>query len=248
MTVRARQAIAESVAVVGYTKYIDLCAPFLAGKDIISSAMGQEVERVNLAVDLAVRGKTVSLISSGDSGIYGMSGLAVEILQKRHVDIEVEIVPGVPAMVSAASLLGAPLNIDVASISLSDHLVPWTDIARRIESAAESDFVIAIYNPKSRARRDHLAKAREIVLRHRRPSTPVGIVSNAYRPGQTVTITSLETMLDHPVDMDSLVIIGNSTTEVSGGRLITPRGYGNKYDLLEKKTRRRQANAGPEPR
>ena len=248
MTVRARQAISESVAVVGYKKYIDLCAPFLVGKDIIFSAMGQEVERVNLAIDLAARGKMVSLISSGDSGIYGMSGLAVEILQKRHADIEVEIVPGVPAMVSAASLLGAPLNIDVASISLSDHLVPWPDIARRIESAAESDFVIAIYNPKSRARIGHLAKAREIILGRRRPSTPVGIVSNAYRPGQTVIIASLETMLDHPVDMDSLVIIGNSTTEVSDGRLITPRGYSHKYNLTEKKTRRRQANAHPGPR
>jgi len=248
MTVRARQAISQSGTVVGYKKYMDLCAPFLAGKDTVSSAMGQEVERVNLAVDLAADGKAVSLISSGDSGIYGMAGLAVEVLQKRHADIEVEIVPGVPAMVSAASLLGAPLNIDVASISLSDHLVPWKDIARRIESATESDFVIAVYNPKSRARRGHLAKAREIILGHRLPSTPVGIVSNAYRTGQTVTITSLETMLDHPVDMDSLVIIGNSTTEVWGGRLITPRGYSRKYNLEEKKTRSRQANAGPGPR
>ena len=247
MTVRARQAISESGTVVGYKTYIDLCAPLLAGKDIMSGAMGQEVERVNLAIDLAARGKTVSLISSGDPGIYGMSGLAAEILLNKHADIEVEIVPGVPAMVSAASLLGAPLNIDVASISLSDHLVPWPDIVRRIESAAESDFVIAIYNPKSRARRGHLAKAREIILGRRRPSTPVGIVSNAYRPGQTVTIASLETMLDHPVDMDSLVIIGNSTTQVCGDRLITPRGYSNKYNLIEKKKRRRQVNAPLEP-
>lgn len=248
MTVRARQAISESGTVVGYKTYIDLCGPFLAGKDIISSAMGQEVERVNQAIELAARGKTVSLISSGDSGIYGMSGLAAEILQQRHANIEVEIVPGVPAMVSAASLLGAPLNIDVASISLSDHLVRWPDIARRIEKAAESDFVIAIYNPKSRARRLHLARAREIILKYRRPSTPVGIVSNAYRPGQIVTIASLETMLDHPVGMDSLIIIGNSTTQACGDRLITPRGYSNKYNLLEKKKRRRQTNERPEQR
>ena len=247
MTMRARQAISESGVVVGYRTYIDLCGPLLAGKDIISTAMGKEVERVNKAIDLAAQGKTVSLISSGDSGIYGMSGLAVEILQQRHTDIEVEIVPGVPAMVSAASLLGAPLNTDVASISLSDHLVPWPDIERRIESAAGSDFVIAIYNPKSKVRQHHLARAREIILRHRRPSTPVGIVSNAYRPGQNVTIASLETMLEHPVDMDSLIIIGNSTTRVSGGRLITPRGYSNKYDLLGKKKCQNQAHARPEP-
>jgi precorrin-3B C17-methyltransferase len=224
--------------VVGYSTYIDLIKPFLTGKETVATSMGKEIERVNRAIEMAATGKTVSLISSGDPGVYGMAGLASEILSQSCHEIAMEVIPGVPAAMAAAALLGAPLNTDVASISLSDHLLPWAGIVRRLYSAAKGDFIIALYNPKSKVRPQHLAKAREIILKHRKSSTPVGIVSNAYRPGQSVVITNLQKMLDQSVDMDTIIIIGNSTTIVSGNSMITPRGYSNKYSLNGKGRRK----------
>ncbi|MDP2916397.1 MAG: precorrin-3B C(17)-methyltransferase [Dehalococcoidia bacterium] len=231
MTLRARQTIARSEAVVGYKTYVDLIKPLLSRKEVIATGMGAEVERVNKAIDLASQGKTVALISGGDSGVYGMSGLVGEVLHRRGSRLAVEVIPGVPAMVAAGALLGAPLNGDVASVSLSDHLLPWGEITQRLRMAAQGNFVIALYNPKSKARKRQLEEAREIIMQYRSTSTPVGIVTNAYRPEQSVIITDLEHVLDHSIDMNTIVIIGNSTTFTFSDWMVTPRGYQTKYSL-----------------
>lgn len=238
MSVRARNAIAVSDSIIGYSTYIDLIKPFISGKEIIKSSMGKEVERVNLAIERVNAGKTVSLISSGDPGIYGMSGLAMETVQHSSKVLNIEVIPGIPAALSAASLLGAPLNVDIAFISLSDYLVSWDGISSRLKNAANQDFIIALYNPKSRMRKQHLAKARSIILENRSPATPVGIVTNAYRNGQSVVITSLKCMLDHEINMDTIIIIGNSSTMVAGGQMLTPRGYSGKYSLTGDKNKK----------
>lgn len=231
MTFRAREAICRSEVVVGYRVYIRLIEPFLRGKEIIATGMGAEVARVKTAIDLAQKGRVVSIVCSGDAGIYGMAGLAGEILRERGEELEMEVVPGVPAVAAAAALLGAPLMGDFAAISLSDYLVTWEKIGQRLELAAEGDFVIALYNPRSKKRPHQLAAAREIIRRHRASSTPAGIVTGAYREGQSVVITDLEHLLDHEVDMNTIIIIGNSATFTFDGRMVTPRGYKTKYDL-----------------
>lgn len=232
MTLKARQAIAMSEVVVGYKTYIDLIKPCLCGKEVIATAMGSEVERVKRAVDLALQGKTVALISGGDSGVYGMSGLVGEVMQKQDLKLKVEVIPGVPAMIAAGALLGAPLTADVASISLSDHLLPWEEIAQRLHKAAQGDFVIALYNPRSKGRQNQLREAREIVLQYRAPTTPAGIVTSAFRPEQNIVVTDLEHMLDYPIGMNTIVIIGNSTTFTFNDWMVTPRGYQTKYSLV----------------
>jgi precorrin-3B C17-methyltransferase len=229
MTFRAREALKASDMVVGYRNYVKLVEPFITGKEIRSTGMTEEIQRAEIAIASAQQGKTVSVICSGDSGIYGMAGLVGELLRKHGAMVDVEVVPGVPAMVASAALLGAPVTTDFASISLSDYLVPWDKVSQRLEMAAQADFVIVIYNPKSKKRQHRLAEAREIILRYRCPRTPVGIVTNAGREGQKVVITDLEHLLDHEVDMNTTVIIGNSTTFTFGDWIVTPRGYLNKY-------------------
>ncbi len=231
MTFRAREAISNSEVVVGYKSYIKLIEPYLGDKKVIASGMGEEVERVKTAISLAKERRIVSLVSSGDSGIYGMAGLVGEILGEQAGDIDIEVIPGVPLLGASAALLGAPINGDFVSISLSDYLVPWQEISRRLELAAEGNFVIILYNPKSQKRQRQLIKAREIILKHRSPSTPVGIATNAYREEQEVLITDLEHMLDYEIGMNTTVIVGNSTTFTLGGWMVTPRGYRAKYDL-----------------
>lgn len=162
-----------------------------------------------------------------------MAGLVGEVLHQRGSRLTVEVIPGVPAMIAAGALLGSPLTGDVASISLSHYLVPWEKIVPRLHLAAQGDFVIAWYNPKSRTRQRQLKEAREIVLQYRSPSTPVGIVTNAYRPEQSITITDLEHMLEHSIDMNTIIIIGNSTTFIFDNWMVTPRGYQTKYNLRE---------------
>ncbi len=224
LTPAARVALEASGVVVGYRTYLDLIPELLVGREVVSSGMRQEVERCREALERARAGASVALVSSGDPGIYGMAGLALELLDGEELDVE--IVPGVSAVQAAAARLGAPLMHDFAVISLSDLLTPWELIRRRLRAAAEADFVVALYNPKSHGRTTQLAEAREILLAHRPPSTPVGIVRNACRPGETVTVTDLGTLLDHPVDMLSVVIVGNASTTVdSAGRMVTPRGY-----------------------
>jgi precorrin-3B C17-methyltransferase len=227
MTPRARNAIETADAVVGYFRYLELIEPLLAGKQTIGTGMTKEVDRCQAAIDLAVAGKNVAVISSGDAGIYGMAGLVLELAQAVEAALrpEVTIIPGLTAAGAAGALLGAPLMNDFAVISLSDLLTPWEIIQKRVEAAAAGDFAIAIYNPKSHGRVKHIAVVQEILLKHRAPHTPVGIVRQASRTEENVLISDLAGFIDQPMDMFSLVVIGNSRTYVKDGRMITPRGY-----------------------
>lgn len=225
MTFRAAEALKKSDVVIGYSKYIELVQDFLQGKEIISSSMRQEQERCRRTIELAEEGHFVSLISSGDSGIYGMAGILLQTAYEKKSDISIEIIPGVTSASAAAALLGAPLMHDFAVISLSDLLTPWEKIEKRIELSAQGDFVICIYNPKSKKRVDYIERAGELILKYRSSDTPVGIVRNAGRPGECVTICSLEKMKEQEIDMFSIVIIGNSQSYIEKGKMITPRGY-----------------------
>ena len=233
LTAEALSALEEAEAVVGYRAYIDQAGAALSGKELVVMELGQEMERATKAVDLASSGRTVAVVSSGDAGIYGMSGPVFQVLSDRGWDEMnplVETVPGVSAMQAAAALLGAPLMQDFCAISLSDLLTPWEAISRRLEAAAWGDFVVALYNPRSRTRRWQLPEARRILMEYRAGGTPVGIVRDAFRPGQRVTITDLETLEQDydSIDMVTTVVIGNSTTYVLGSRIATPRGYRTK--------------------
>ena len=230
LTPAAREALKSSDVIIGYRTYLNLIQPFLEGKEVAGSGMRQEVNRAKKAFELASEGKTVSVVCSGDSGIYGMAGLVYEVCSGT-IQPEIEVIPGVPAFGAAAALLGAPLMHDFAAISLSDLLTPWKLITTRLELASEADFVLAIYNPRSHGRPDQIIEARSIVMRHRPPTTPVGIVREAYREGQSVTVTDLEHVLEHQIDMVTVLIVGNSRTYVKNGKMITPRGYAEKYDL-----------------
>jgi adenosylcobyric acid synthase len=232
MTYEAREAIESADVVVGYTTYLKLIDPLLQGKQIFSSGMTREVERCREAIRLAGEGKTVALVSSGDSGIYGMAGLVLELVGAGgHMasplpDIDVVIIPGVSALQAAAAVLGAPLMHDFAVISLSDLLTPWEMIEKRLAAAAGADFVVALYNPRSKGRVRQIERAREILLASRSPQTPVGIVRNACRAEEEKIITTLADMPIEQIDMFSLVMIGNAATFVDGqGRMVTPRGY-----------------------
>ncbi len=222
----------------GYKGYIKLIDPVhLEGKKVLSTGMMGEVERVNMAVDEATAGANTCMVCSGDAGIYAMSGLVLEVIEARGLleQIQFEVIPGVPAFAAAAALLGAPLMHDFASVSLSDLLTPWETIAKRLDAAASADFVIAIYNPRSKKRANHLDRALEIISRHRTSDTPVGIVARAYRPGQAVTTTTLSNLDTSIVDMQTIVIIGNSSTRMAGKNILTPRGYHGKYDVTARR-------------
>lgn len=222
---RARKAIEESEVVAGYTTYIKLVEKILGNRKIIGTGMMGEIERCKIALEEA-KSKTVSIISSGDSGIYGMAGLILELLTQIEEDRpEFEIVPGISASNSAAAILGAPLMNDFATISLSDLLTPWEVIEKRIESAAAGDFVIALYNPKSHKRIDQIEIAQKILLKYRDSKTPVGIVTDASRSGEEKILTTLERFTEQKITMTSIVIIGNSQTFVRDGVMITKRGY-----------------------
>jgi precorrin-3B C17-methyltransferase len=194
--------------------------------------MTQEVDRCRKAVELALSGKTVSVISGGDPGIYAMAGLVFELLKEQDSGTPlpyVEVIPGISALNACAARLGAPLMHDFASISLSDRLTPWDLIEKRLDAAAMADFVIILYNPKSKGRAGHIARAREIVMKHRPPETPVGIVKGAMREDEKIVLADLGTMVGHEIDMQTTVIIGNSKTFFWNNLMITPRGYENKF-------------------
>ncbi|WP_309862374.1 precorrin-3B C(17)-methyltransferase [Desmospora profundinema] len=235
MSGRARQAIGESDVIVGYNTYVDLIRGLLTDQEIVRTGMTEEVSRAQEAVRLAEEGKKVAVISSGDAGVYGMAGLVYEVLIEKgwHPDtgVEVEVIPGISAIQSCASLLGSPVMHDACTISLSDHLTPWETIARRIEAAAVADFVIALYNPKSGRRTRQIVETQRILLEHRAADTPVGLIKSAYREREHVVLTTLERMLEHDIGMLTTVIIGNSSTFVHHGLMITPRGYQRKYTL-----------------
>ena len=227
MTPEAKQAIADAERVVGYTTYLKLIEQLITDKVTVGTGMMQEVDRCQQAVDLAAEGYDTVVVSSGDPGIYGMAGLVIELADKLDADKrpQVEIVPGISAVNMSAAILGAPLMHDFAVISLSDLMTPWDLIKKRAELSAEGDMVIALYNPRSMKRVTHLEEVRELVLKHRDPKTPVGIVQKAGREGQHAIISDLENFTKEEIDMQTLVIIGNSQTYVSDGRMITPRGY-----------------------
>ena len=225
LSTRAIEVLKESDCIVGYKTYINLITDLIKGKEVISSGMRAEIERAAAALEKAVSGKVVSVISSGDPGVYGMAGLVLEVAKKGNQKIPIEIVPGISSANAAAALLGSPLMHDHVIISLSDLLTPWDLIEKRLSLAAEGDFVIALYNPKSSERKWQIEKTVEILLKHKSPDTPVGIVKNAMREGQSIVITRLDEMLTHPIDMTTIVIIGNSTTFVYDDYMVTRRGY-----------------------
>jgi len=209
--------------------------------------MTQEVARVEAAIEQALSGKSCAIVSSGDPGIYAMAGLVFETCQLKGIAIgppdsdpdaadeknvlRLEVVPGIPALCAGAALLGAPLTHDFAAISLSDLLTPWDLIEQRLEAAARADFVIVIYNPKSKKRNWQLAKAQQIILRHRDKNTPVGIVARAMREQQKVEIVTLDTLHTADVDMQTTVFVGSSTSSRYLDFMVTPRGYAKKYEI-----------------
>jgi len=225
MTLQALEAIKDSQVIIGYALYVELISDLLAGKEVIASAMRQELERCRQALELAQTGKKVALVSSGDPGIYGMAGPLLELNSREGLDVTIEIVPGLTAASMAGALLGAPLMHDTALISLSDLLTPWEVIEKRLRLAAEADFVTVLYNPKSNGRPHYIELAREIFMQHRSLQTPVGVVRNASRPGEEALVTTLDKMLLAEIDMTSVVVIGNSQSWQAEGRFITPRGY-----------------------
>lgn len=232
VTPRARCAIENADIVVGYTTYLDLVTDCIRPEqEVISSAMMQEIDRCRKALELADTGKKVALVCGGDPGIYAMAGLVYELVKETGSPSNIDIIPGIAALNSCAAILGAPLMHDFAAISLSDLMTPWEVIEKRLQAAAMADFVTVIYNPKSKKRTTQIVRAREIMLEHRDPLTPVGIVSGATRPHETVRLTTLETMLKEEIGMQTTVIIGNRATFVSQGKMITPRGYKDKYGL-----------------
>jgi cobalt-precorrin 5A hydrolase / precorrin-3B C17-methyltransferase len=219
----AREALAASELVVGLGQYVDRVRHLLRpGTEVLTMPLGDEVARAEAAIGEARAGGAVSLVSSGDVGVYAMASPALELAGE---DIDVVVVPGVTAAQAAASLLGSPLGHDHCSISLSDLLTPWPVIERRVEAAGLGDFVVALYNPRSKGRDWQLGKVREMLLRHRPPDTPVGIVKDAYRPAQNVALTDLGSLRPEDVDMLTVVVVGSSQTRLVAGRMVTPRGY-----------------------
>lgn len=231
MTPEAQNALLRSDVIVGYKTYLEQIEDFLGDKEVISSSMMQEVDRCEKSFSLADEGKNVALISGGDAGIYAMAGLILEMASVRKNPPQIKIIPGIAALNGCAARLGAPLMHDFAAISMSDLLTPWELIVKRVEAASAADFVIVIYNPRSKKRREQIVTTRDIVMKHRNKSTPVGIVTNATRENETVVITDLNHMLNEEIGMQSTVIIGNSSTFVWNNFMITPRGYREKYNL-----------------
>lgn len=230
MTPATRQALSGCDAVVGYDGYLAQIRDLINGKKVVSLPLGKEMERAATAIELSNEGLSVVVISSGDIGVYGMAGPVYEQLAANGWDGKhprVEVVPAVSAAQAAASVLGAPLMQDFCAISLSDLMTPWDTIRKRLDAAAYGDFVIVIYNPRSKRRHRQIVEAREIVLKHRKADTPVGIVRNASRADEQYALTTLGDLKDHfeRIDMFTTLVIGNSTTYIHGGRMVTPRGY-----------------------
>lgn len=220
MTLRAVKAIEECDIIVGYTKYIEMVKDLIKDKEIFKTGMRGEEERCREALELS-KDKKVALISTGDSGIYGMAGLILEMRKDENV----EIIPGITASSAAGSVLGAPLMHDNCNISLSDLMTPYEDIKKRVRLAAEGDFVISLYNPKSKGRPHYLRECVDIIKEFRGDETPIAVVRNALREGESKEIFTLKDFNDEVVDMFSIVIIGNSKSYIKDGYFVTPRGY-----------------------
>lgn len=229
-TPRVEAALAASDVLVGYTTYIQLVRERYPEKEIVATPMTTEVERCRACRELALGGKTVSMVCSGDAGVYGMAGLVHQVC-RDFPELEIQVLPGVTAATAGAALLGAPLVHDFAAVSLSDALTPWETIARRLELAAEGDFVLCLYNPASRRRPDTLRQAAALLLRHRSPDTPCGLARRVGRPGEEAKICTLRELGEQRADMFTTVVVGSSQTRVVNGRLVTPRGYEQKGTL-----------------
>ena len=228
----AARAIAEADVVVGYRSYLAQASRLLKGKTVVSAGMTREVFRARTALRLAAEGRRVAVVSGGDPGVYGMAAAVFEVMAAEKIrDVQVVVVPGVTALVAAAALLGAPLGQDFACISLSDRLVSWEEIARRLEMAAKGGFVVGLYNPGSTRRRWQYPRACELLLRWRAADTPVGIVRAAFRRGQEIILTRLGEASRVEVDMECMVIVGNSQSFTFGPWLVTPRGYATRGRL-----------------
>ena len=224
MTLRAIHALENCDTIVGYTVYVDLVKEHFAGKEFLTTPMRKEVDRCILAFEEAKKGKTVAMICSGDAGVYGMSGLMLE-LGENYPEVQVEVIPGVTAATGGAAVLGAPLIHDFCLISLSDLLTPWEKIEKRLLLASEADFAICLYNPSSKKRHDYLKKACDLMMQHKSQETVCGIVKNIGREGETCQIMTLKELRDTEVDMFTTVFIGNSQTQRIGNAMVTPRGY-----------------------
>ena len=247
MSRRAIEIIKQVDCIAGYTTYIDLISDLVKDKQIISTGMMKEVERVEKAIETAMSGKSCALVSGGDPGIYAMAGLVFEICKQRDIkiararnkknqpdkntDLFLEIVPGIPALAAGAALAGAPLTHDFAAISLSDLLTPWKKIEKRLTCAAMADFVIVLYNPKSKKRNWQLKRAQELILEYRDTTTPVGIVTGAMRENQRVSFKTLDQMDTAEVGMQTVLFVGSSASLRYLDFLFTPRGYSKKYDI-----------------
>ena len=237
ITKRAISAIDKAEVIVGYITYIELLEEGLKkGKEVISTGMMKEIERCKIAIEKAKQGKSTAIVSGGDPGIYGMAGLILELLSLEDLidKINLEIIPGVPALCAASALLGAPIMHDFVSISLSDLMTPWELIKKRIILALEGDFVIVLYNPSSKKRKRKLKEAIELIREKKGDKVPVGIVKDAAREGEKIIITDIRSIDPEVVDMRTILIIGNSTTKIHDGFMITPRGYEDKYESFEK--------------
>lgn len=226
MTMEAKAAVKQCGIIVGYTVYVDLVKEEYPDKVFLTTPMTQEVKRCQMAFEEAQKGQDVAMICSGDAGIYGMAGLMLEV-GKEYPEIEVEIVPGITAANGGAAVLGAPLMHDFAVISLSDLLTPWEKIEKRVKAAAMADFIICLYNPSSRKRKDYLKKACEMMLEYKSGDTVCGTVRNIGRDGEESQIMTLSRLKDTEVDMFTTVFIGNEQTIEINGKMVTPRGYRN---------------------
>lgn len=223
ISIRAYNTLKNVDIIAGYITYVDLVKDEFSEKEFYVSGMKKEIDRCEKVLELAKEGKKVALISSGDAGIYGMAGIMIEVALGSG--IEVEIIPGITSSVAGASLVGAPLMHDQAIISLSDLLTDWEVITKRINKASDGDFVISLYNPKSKGRTEQIVEAREIMLKYKAATTPVALLRHVGREDENYTLTTLEDMLNHEIDMFTVVIVGNSKTYVKDGKMITPRGY-----------------------
>lgn len=231
MTEEAISAIEKSDVICGYTVYVDLITSMFPEKETFTTPMKKEIDRCKWALETAQSGKTVAMVCSGDSGVYGMAGLLLQLLHS-YKDVEVEVVPGITAAISGAAVLGAPVGHDFCVISLSDLLTPWELIVKRLELAAEGDFITCLYNPRSKKRIEHLTTACNIMLKHRSEDTVCGWVKNIGREGEEYRICTLKELDNEPIDMFTTVFIGSSQTKLVDGKMVTPRGYEKHEDMF----------------
>lgn len=231
MTEEAICAIEKSDVICGYTVYVELITSMFPEKETFTTPMKKEIDRCKWALETAQSGKTVAMVCSGDSGVYGMAGLLLQLLHS-YKDVEVEVVPGITAAISGAAVLGAPVGHDFCVISLSDLLTPWDLIVKRLELAAEGDFITCLYNPRSKKRIEHLTTACNIMLKHRSEDTVCGWVKNIGREGEEYRICTLKELDNEPIDMFTTVFIGSSQTKLVDGKMVTPRGYEKHEDMF----------------